>query len=178
MEIWSCAFLGQSKFNYELYQDKVLNKVEFLIQRGVTHFYNCYRNSFDALCAAAVDKLRENYPDIKNILVLAHKPEGDFVLPECFDEAVYLLDNDVPLRFAVRNTWRKLVRSVDFVISGVKRRLSGAKADYNYAKRTLKSMYDVVTDKSQFWLDISPIQIEMRLKSTKKDYKTTKNTDC
>ena len=160
MEIWSCAFLGQNKLNYEPYQDKILEKIDFLIQRGVTHFYNCYRNSFDVLCAAAVDKLREQYPQIKNVLVLPYKPQGDVELPDCFNEAVYLQGNDVPTKFAARNTCRKLVQSVDFVISGVTRGLDEAKATYNFAKRALTPMYNVVTDKSRFWLIMSPAEIE------------------
>ena len=160
MEIWSCAFLGQSKFDYEPYQEKILDKIEFLIQRGVTHFYNSYRNGFDALCAAAVDKLREQYPQIKNILVLAHKPEGEFALPDCFDEAVYLQDNAVPTRLAVRNVYRKLVQSVDYLICGVTRGLSDEWHAYNFAKKSLTSYYNVVTDKNYFWIELSPIEIE------------------
>lgn len=178
MENWSCAFLGQNNFDYEPYQDIIFDKIDYLMKAGVTHFYNCYRNNFDALCAAAVDKLRENYsqrenyPQIKNILVLSHKPKGKFVLPDCFDEAVYLQDNDVPKRFTLRDTYRKLVQTVDFVICGVTRGISSAKAIYNFAKKLSKPMYNVVTDKSQFWLEMSPIEKEKAIAAYEERIKT------
>ena len=172
MEIWSCAFVGQKKFYYKPYREKILNKIDFVIQRGVTHFYNFYKNSFDTLCAAAVDKLRNEYLLIKNILVLPCKPEGEFVLPDCFDKAVYLQDNDVPTKFDLRKTYRKLVQSVDYVICGVTRAFGVARATYNFAKWALKSTYNVVTDKSKFWIEYSPEDVEKAYKEFEERMKT------
>lgn len=164
MERWSCAFWGQNKFDYEPFRTKILDEIDCLIRRGVTCFYNCYRNSFDALCAAAVDKLREKYPYIWHVLVLLHKPNDDFVLPDCFDEAVYLQNDGVPARFVARNTYRKLVQSAGFVISGVARGFGVAKSVYNFAKRTLKPICNVVTGERRFWHTFSPIEIEKAIR--------------
>ena len=172
METWYCAFWGQNKFDYEPYQDEILHEIDFLIQRGVTHFYNFYRNTFDTMCAATVDKLRENYPQIKNILVLFYKPNGDFVLPKGFDRAVYLQDSDAPTRLVVRNTYRKLVQSVDFVFSGVARGFSEERSACNYARWALKSMFNVVTGKSQFWLTLSPTQIDKAVRDFEERMRT------
>ena len=171
MKNWSCAFFGHSIYYYGPYYPKLKCLVVDLINRGVTHFYNGFRGAFDQLCADLVYLLRKDYPHIKNVLVLSYKPKPDFVLPMYFDEAIYLQDNNVPPKFAICNTNRKLVQSVDFIISGVERLTGGAKSTCDYAKRALKSMYNIVTNETQYWY-VSPRDIENTIREHEKRLKT------
>lgn len=145
----SCAFFGHSNFDYDPYKEKIRERIIDLIEnRGVTEFYSGGRGKFENMCSHLVWELREKYPNIKNILVLSYIPSKKFDLFFYYDESVYLLEKKVPYRFAISHTNRKLVETVDYIISGVTRSYGGAKAACDYAKRLYKTMFYVVSDQS------------------------------
>ena len=148
-EYSSCVFFGHSNFDYAPYKDKIKERIVDLIEnRGVKTFYNGFRGDFDVMCAHIVYELKEQYPQIKNIMALSYIPDEKFDKPEIFDEAVYLLDNKVPLRFAISHTNRKLVETTHYIISGVTRTYGGAKSACDYARRLYKTIFYVVYDYS------------------------------
>ena len=106
----SCAFFGHANYDYQPYEEKIRDVVVDLINRGVTSFYNGYRGHFDVICARVVGELREQYPQIKNIMVLSYRPGKTFELPQYFNEAVYLLEQNVPFKYAIPRTNREIVR--------------------------------------------------------------------
>ena len=172
MENWSCAFIGHNNFNYYPYVSKLKGLIEDLIKRGVTHFYNGFQGHFDMWCANIVNQLQQEYTHIKNVLVLYSKPNDVVELPFFFDEAVYLEDNSIPQKSSVAYINRKLVHSVDFVISGTVKGYDGARTTCRFAKWALKAMYNVITDDEQFWRGLSPIEIERTVREHEEKMRT------
>mgnify|MGYP005986325931 FL=1 len=67
----SCAFFGHRNFDYMPYCEKIKNIIVGLIeQQGIVEFCSGYRGNFDKLCAQVVWKLKRNFPQIKNTMVL------------------------------------------------------------------------------------------------------------
>ena len=144
----SCAFFGHRSYNYEPYKEKLEEIIVDLIKRGVTVFYNGGRGFFDSLCARTVHKLKDKYPNIKNILVLSYMPDKNFELPSHYDESVYLLTKRVPMQYAIIHTNREMVKIANYIVSGVAFPWGGAKTACDYAKKLYKTMFNVVDGSS------------------------------
>ena len=170
----SCAFFGHRSFDYEPYRGKIKERIVDLIEnRGVTTFYSGGRGSFDGTCARIVGELKTKYPHIKNVLVLSYIPSKDFVLGNHFDESVYLLEKRVPLKFSISHTNRKLVETVDYVVSGVVRVYGGAKKACDYAEHLCKTVFYVVDGTSSNDCDwaVKDWENEMQNEEYSKRYK-------
>lgn len=139
------AFFGHRRYDYEKYTERIRGRIEELVEKGANEFYNGFRGDFDKICAKIVFGLKNDYPHIKNVLVLSYRPAENFSLPQYFDESVYLLEGPVPPRFAIWRTNRKVVELVDFVVSGVVFSYGGAKEACDYAKRKNKSVINMVS---------------------------------
>lgn len=173
----SCAFFGHSShFDYSPYEDKIREHIVDLIGRGVTTFYNGFKGNFDKLCARIVKKLKSEYPNIKNVLVLSYIPNKSFELPKYFDESVYLLEKRVPFKFAITHTNRKLLETVNYVISGVARPYGGAKTACDYAERCYKTIFYVVKGYSYCDFDWAIKQHEEQMKN--EEYRKQIEADC
>ena len=155
MSTLSCAFFGHREYQYGGYRDKLEKAILYLIDKGVTEFYSGNRGAFDRLCAYTVWNLKDEYPGIKNILVLSYLPDK-FELPEWYDDAVYLLDKKVPPRYAISHTNRKLAQSVNYIIVGIDHKWGGAWSVYNYAKKHLYSTLNIITDESNLFYEAVP----------------------
>ena len=155
----ACAFFGHRNFDYRPYEDNIREIVVELINKGVTDFYNGYRGNFDETCARIVCELHEQYPQIKNIMVLSYPPTASFVMPKCFDRAVYLLTRSVPPKSAIVRTNKLLVKTVSYVVSGVVRGYGGAKIACDFAKTMFRSVINVVTGDTDYYL--SEHELEM-----------------
>lgn len=140
----SCAFFGHKNYDYTPYEDKIRERIVYLINRGVTEFYNGYRGRFDSMCARIVHDLKKQYPQIKNIMVLSYMPDNDFEKPDVFDETVYLLEQRVPLKYAISHTNRMLVQTVNYIVSGVVWKWGGARTACNYAEQLYRTVFYVV----------------------------------
>lgn len=135
----SIAFFGHGKFDYRPYREKIKALIIDLIDNhDATDFYNGFRGDFDCLCAEIVCELKNDYPSIKNIMVLSYHPKEDFALPKFFDESMYLLEKRVPPQFAISYTNQTIVERVDFIISGVQYDWGGAWTACDYARRKKK----------------------------------------
>lgn len=174
MKPLSCAFFGHRNYDYRPYEDKIREVVVDLINRGVTEFYNGYRGKFDGTCARIVGELREQYPLIKNIMVLSYRPTQDFKLPDFFDESVYLLGNNVPHKYAITRTNKELVKTVDYIVSGVVWKWGGAKTACDYAKKLLRTTVNVVTNDNDFFCDESTLK---EVDKISREYRNRLDTD-
>ena len=143
----SAAFFGHRDVNYSQYSESIEKIVEVVVRNcGVNLFYNGFRDNFDIICAKTVYKIKEKFPNIKQIMVLSYHPSNNFVLPTYFDGSIYLLENECPPQYAITHTNREIIRRCDFVISGVKSDFGGAWTACEYARRLHKkviSIFDV-----------------------------------
>ena len=143
----SCAFFGHGKFDYREYKEEIEKSIIHLIENySVTQFYAGGRGTFDGICSEIVAELKLSYPHIKNTLVLSYMPKEDFFLHPKYDDSVYLLEKQVPPKYAVVHTNKALIDKVDFVIVGVRYSWGGARIAYEYAEKRgkiFKNIFDV-----------------------------------
>ena len=147
----SCAFFGHKRFNYKPYEDDIYEAVEDLINRGVTEFYNCYSGQFDQTCARIVNELKEQYPHIKNVLVLSYIPDEKFTQPQIFDKTICLSEQAALYVYDIAQFNQKIVETVDYIVCGISRDNGDAKDACDYAKQLRVPWFDVVTDEEEFW---------------------------
>lgn len=140
----SCTFFGHRNFDYSEY-DKQIEYIisDLIMHQQVSTFYNGFRGNFDRLCACAVHNLKQNFPQIKNILVLSYHPTKKDELPKYFEESVYLIERSVPQRFAIVETNKLIADAVDFIISGVKFDFGGACSARDYAQKRGKTIIEL-----------------------------------
>ena len=141
----SCAFFGHRRFSEEYSKDIEDAVIDLIENHEVAQFYNGYRGNFDKICAYIVWNLRSKYRHIKNTMVLSYIPtkSKNFFLPQCFDNSVYLIDKNIPLRFAISYTNKKIVDISDFIISGITTSYGGALEACKYAKSKGKIIINI-----------------------------------
>ena len=84
---------------------------------GVTVFYVGNRGSFDRMATAAVKQVKQRFPEISLILVLAYHPgERAVDLREGFDGSYYPPLENVPKRYAIVRANQHMIDTVDSVI--------------------------------------------------------------
>ena len=112
---------------------------------GITQFYSGGRGAFDRLCAEVVGELIKSYPNIKNTLVFSYLPlsNADFTLPTAYTDSVYLLEHNVPLRYAILETNKRMVDIADCVIVGIYSEWGGAWKAYEYARKQKKRIINL-----------------------------------
>ena len=131
--------------NAEQYRDKLLRIITDLINNsGVTQFYSGFRGDFEVFCSLLIQELKMQYPQIKNTLVLSYIPNGEFILPDCFDGSVYLLERKVPKRLAIIETNKRIVDKVDCIVAGVMTHGGGAYNALEYAYKRKKPIINVI----------------------------------
>lgn len=114
----------------------LLSSVRELIQEGADTFYLGGYGNFDWQAARAVQKMKNEYPSIRSVLVIPYlNRKYDKKL---YDEIIYPPIEKVPLRFAIskRNEW--MVERADVIISGVEHNWGGAYTTLKFAERKKK----------------------------------------
>ncbi len=142
----SCVFFGHRNKNYQAYKPKLTKILEDLIENeGFTQFYSGGRGAFDRLCAEVVGELRKSYPNLKNTLVLSYLPpaNADFTLPTAYTDSAYLLEHNVPPRYAVLESNKRMVDIADCVIVGISYEWGGAWKAYEYALQQKKRIINI-----------------------------------
>lgn len=116
----SCAFFGHRDGDYRAQEGHIKNMLIQLIEDyGVTQFYSGNRGKFDHTCTRITHNLKEKYPHIKLTRVLSYIPtEKENYTERYYDDSVYLLERNVPKKYAIIATNKRLVDKVDFVILG------------------------------------------------------------
>lgn len=110
--------------------------VEKLITEGADTFYLGGYGGFDRLAASVVWRLKERYPRIESVLVLAYL--GRKADAEKYDRTMYPEIEDGPMRFAIvrRNRW--MVDHSDVLVAYVILDTGGAAETRKYAARKKK----------------------------------------
>ena len=109
--------------------------------------YNGGYGNFDYFAAKCVQRMQEQYSNIRNCLVLPYidQPFLDriAVFTNRFDETIYPPLENVPRRYAIirRNEW--MVDSADVVIACVKYSWGGAARALEYARRKRKNIIQI-----------------------------------
>ena len=104
--------------------------------------YNGGYGNFDYFAAKCVQRMQEQYSNIRNCLVLPYidQPflERIEIFKNHFDETIYPLLESVPRKYAIirRNEW--MVDSADIVIAYVTYSWGGAARTLEYARRKKK----------------------------------------
>lgn len=140
----SCAFFGHRDYDYKKERDRITELILGLIEtEGVTQFYSGYRGNFDLTCCAIVRELKKRFSGITLMMVLSYHPREGFEVPTVFDDSVYLLERNVPLRYAISETNKLLVDRVDFILSGAIYDYGGAAKAVEYARRRKKIIWSI-----------------------------------
>lgn len=106
--------------------------------------YNGGYGNFDYFAAKCVQRMQEQYSNIRNCLVLPYidQPflERIEIFKNHFDETIYPLLESVPRKYAIirRNEW--MIDSADIIIAYVKYSWGGAARTLEYAKRKKKTV--------------------------------------
>ena len=138
------TFCGHSKINqtesFSHWLDMILPS---FIEGGAATFYLGGYGAFDGLAAAALRKLKETYPHIELILVLAYLNRDTDA--SRYDSTTYPPLEKVPPRYAIvkRNEW--MVCESDVVISGVTHGWGGAAKTLEFAQRKKKVIFQYPT---------------------------------
>ena len=148
----ACAFFGHGKEDYESYKEYIEEIIVDLIEeKGITQFYSGGRGAFDIICAKIVGRLKKEYPQIKNTLVLSYIPQekDTFILNDYYDDSVYLLEKKTLPKFAIAKTNEAMVDKADIIMTAVRNGWGGAYNAYQYAQRRQKeilNIYDVIKE--------------------------------
>ena len=110
--------------------------VESLIAEGADKFYLGGYGDFDRIAASVVWKLKDKYPHIESVLVLAYL--GREVNADKYDRTMYPSIESAPKRFAItaRNRW--MVANSDVLVAYIVLDNGGAAETRRYAKRKKK----------------------------------------
>ncbi len=143
----SCAYFGHRAYHYAPMRETIKEILTHLIVHdGVTEFYSGYRGDFDVICSELVHDLKAEYPEIKLWMVLAYHPQEGFRLPPLFDGSLYLLERNVPRRYAILETNQCLVDRVDVILSGAVHDFGGAVKAIAYAEKRHKKIVYLKTE--------------------------------
>ena len=141
----TCVFFGHRDLEVEQYKEKLLSILTDLIEnKGITQFYSGFRGDFDRFCSFLISELKVRYPQIENTLVLSYIPDGEFILPDCFDDSIYLLERKVPKRLAIIETNKCLVDKADYIVAGVTTHSGGAYSAIEYAHKIKKPIISMI----------------------------------
>ena len=113
---------------------------------GVTAFYVGNRGSFDRMATAAVKQVKQRFPEISLILVLAYHPgERTVDLSEGFDGSYYPPLENVPKRYAIVRANQHMIDTVDSVICYVNH-VGNTRKLLEYAMRRQKAFSLIVNN--------------------------------
>lgn len=131
------TFCGHSEIRQ---QEEVKNwlygVIKSLIQQGATTFYLGGYGAFDCLAATVLGELKEQYPQVERVLILAYLNTGRNL--SGYDSTLYPPLETVPPRFAISHRNRWMVDASHVVVAYVLHDWGGAAATLQYAKRKKK----------------------------------------
>ena len=129
----TATFIGHSEC-YKVTDEQIKQEIIKLIDLGVTNFISGGQGNFDKKCGYLVHKLKKDYPQIKNILVI---PYLTFKIYDktIFDEIIYP-DGFENLYFkaAIPERNKYLVDNSNYAICYISHTFGGAFKTYTTAK--------------------------------------------
>jgi uncharacterized phage-like protein YoqJ len=136
----SCTFAGHSTAPDTLKSELVAAVTDLIENKGVTTFYVGNHGRFDALSASAVRAVKQNYKDIRLILVVPKMSStidnNKDYYADMYDEILIPAESDAAhykAMITVRNRW--MVDNSDYIITYIRREYGGAYNTYKYAKK-------------------------------------------
>ncbi len=136
----SCTFAGHSTAPDTLKSELVAAVTDLIENKGVTTFYVGNHGRFDALSASAVRAVKQNYKDIRLILVVPKMSStidnNKDYYSDMYDEILIPAESDAAhykAMITVRNRW--MVDNSDYIITYIRREYGGAYNTYKYAKK-------------------------------------------
>lgn len=133
----SCFFIGHREADERLLP-KLIDTIERLVvSEGVTCFYVGGYGGFDQIAATAVKQVKQQHPEIILMLVLPYHPaERPMETPYGFDGTYYPEGMEtVPRRFAIVQTNKHMVDSIDWLVAYVRHGASNSHRILEYAKK-------------------------------------------
>ena len=132
----TAVFIGHNEC-YGISLSDVEKAIIPLIEKGVTDFLSGGQGGFDWMCARCVKKIKQEYPQIRNILVIPYLTFSIFD-EKCFDEIIYP-DGFEKYYFkaAIPARNRYMVNNAAYAVCYVRHSWGGAAKTYEYAKHNL-----------------------------------------
>lgn len=138
------AFAGH-RFDWQCIgvEEKLLQTIEELINKGYTIFYDGACGAFDRKCLHAVLELKHKYPHIKVIQILKyyHHEKEKYELSPCYDGSIYpdLEECHYKQIITKRNEW--IVENCDVLVCHIEETYkSGAFNTVKYAYQVNKPL--------------------------------------
>lgn len=122
-------------------EDKLLQTIEELINKGYSVFYDGGYGAFDKKCAETVIQLKNKYPHIKLIRILSyyHHEKEKYDLPSCYDGSEYPDLEELHYKQIIvkRNEW--MIDHCDILVCHIENTYkSGAYKTVKYAQKINK----------------------------------------
>ena len=138
-----CAFFGHRDTPSDV-EDSIEKLVRKLItQENVDTFWVGGYGKFDALAARVVHKLKNEFPQISLVLILAYPRQlhqyGENFIFDAFDYPPEV--EAAPYKFAISARNRFMARNADFIITYIAREYGGAYKAVNLALKFAKCVY-------------------------------------
>ena len=141
----TAVFIG-NRDCYGVNTESIRNAIIYAINSGITTFLNGGQGYFDEVCATIVHQLKQEYPNIKNILVIPYRNFKIFD-KDIFDQIVYPFDeleeSYLTYRAAIPERNRIMVSWSRMAISYVYRN-GGASKTLNLARKNNLEIIDLL----------------------------------
>ena len=133
----TCFFIGHRESDERLIPYLLTILTRLIEQYHVTLFYVGGYGGFDRAAAAAVKRLKENYPNVLLMFVLAYHPaERPEELPAWFDGTYYPEGTEnTPRRYAIVKANRTMVTQCDWLVCFVRRKGGNSGRILEFARR-------------------------------------------
>lgn len=141
----TAVFIG-NRDCYGVNTESIRNAIIYAIKSGINTFLNGGQGYFDEICATIVYQLKQEYPNIKNILVIPYRNFKIFN-KDIFDEIIYPFDefeeSYLSYRAAIPKRNRIIVSWSSMTISYVYRN-GGASITLDLARKNKLEIIDLL----------------------------------
>ncbi|MBR4072430.1 MAG: DUF1273 family protein [Clostridia bacterium] len=136
------VFIGHNDC-YGVSSERLTFTITEEIKKGAINFLSGGQGGFDRLVASTIYKLKEQYPHIKNILVIPY-PNFTVFDNELFDEIIYPQDFEkYHYKSAIPARNRYMVKNSYAAICFITHNYGGAAKTFEYAKRKGLHIYNI-----------------------------------
>lgn len=144
----NCFFIGHRNTPETVYVPLLESIKRHITEWGVSEFYVGHYGAFDRMAARALCETKNQYPHIKNYLLLAYHPSIKRVeLPKGFESTLFLDGQEKSLpRYAITNLNKHIIQKVDYLIAYSRTVTDGSHNLLHYAKAKEKKGLLVITN--------------------------------
>lgn len=132
-ERYTATFIGHSEC-YGVTEENIKSAIRELVGKGVTEFLSGGMGQFDRMCAGAVNALKKDYPQIRNILVIPYLSFAVAQADDFFDQILYPEGFEkYHFKSAIPARNKYLVDNSAYAICYITHDWGGAAKTYDYA---------------------------------------------